>query len=133
MSTAARLARQHHALAPARLYQAVPAADEEGAAEEEEQGDWWEENPDEVDSRGSGHRYTTFQIFTEWFHRLLAGAILGPLVLINWYLIRKSEGCAEFSNQSFCIQAFHLHLQSAIHLSHRRWFWQTVAWVLTRR
>ncbi len=58
---------------------------------EEEQGDWWEENPDEVDSRGSGHRYTTFQIFTEWFHRLLAGAILGPLVLINWYLIRKSE------------------------------------------
>ena len=33
------------------------------------------ENPDEADSRGSGHRYSSFQIFTEWFHRLLAGAL----------------------------------------------------------
>jgi heme A synthase len=58
---------------------------------EEEQGAWWAENPDEVDSRGSGHRYSTFQIFTEWFHRFLAGAFLGPLVLLNWYLLRKEE------------------------------------------
>jgi len=58
---------------------------------EEEQGEWWGENPDEVDSRGSGHRYSTFQIFTEWFHRLLAGAVLGPLVLLNWYLLRRKE------------------------------------------
>jgi len=58
---------------------------------EEEQEAWWAENPDEVDSRGSGHRYSTFQIFTEWFHRFLAGAFLGPLVLVNWYLLRKKE------------------------------------------
>jgi len=58
---------------------------------EEEQEEWWSENPDEVDSRGSGHRYSTFQIFTEWFHRFLAGAFLGPLVILNWFLIRRSE------------------------------------------
>ena len=49
---------------------------------EEEQGEWWDENPDEADSRGSGHRYTSWQIFTEWFHRLLAGALVGPLVIV---------------------------------------------------
>lgn len=58
---------------------------------EEEQEAWWDDNPDEVDSRGSGHRYSTFQIFTEWFHRLLAGAVLGPLVLVNWFLLRRTE------------------------------------------
>lgn len=57
---------------------------------EEEQEAWWSENPDEVDSRGSGHRYSTFQIFTEWFHRFLAGAFLGPLVLLNWFLLRRN-------------------------------------------
>jgi len=57
----------------------------------EEQEAWWQENPDEIDSRGEHHRYTTFEIFTEWFHRLLAGAILGPLVLLNWLLIRREE------------------------------------------
>ena len=56
---------------------------------EEEQGEWWDENPDEADSRGSGHRYTTFEIFTEWFHRLLAGAFVGPLVILNWFLVRR--------------------------------------------
>ena len=34
---------------------------------EAEQEAWYEENPNEIDSRGSGHRYSTFQIFTEWF------------------------------------------------------------------
>ena len=58
---------------------------------EEEQGEWWAENPEEIDSRGSSHRYSTFQILTEWFHRFLAGAVLGPLVLLNWYLLRKDE------------------------------------------
>jgi len=57
---------------------------------EDEQEEWWTENPDEIDSRGSGHRYSTFQIFTEWFHRFLAGAVLGPLVLLNWYFLRRS-------------------------------------------
>ena len=56
---------------------------------EEEQKEWFEENPDETDSRGSSHTYTSFQIFTEWIHRLLAGAILGPLVLLNWWLVKN--------------------------------------------
>ena len=58
---------------------------------EAEQGAWYEANPDEIDSRGAGHRYTTFQIFTEWAHRLLAGVVLGPLVLLNWLLVRREE------------------------------------------
>ena len=57
----------------------------------EEQESWWNENPDEIDSRGEHHRYTTFEIFTEWFHRLLAGAILGPLVILNWLIVRRNE------------------------------------------
>lgn len=57
----------------------------------DEQGEWWGDNPDEVDSRGSAHRYTTFQIFTEWVHRFLAGAILGPLVLVNWFILNRSN------------------------------------------
>ena len=55
---------------------------------EEEQGAWWEENPEEEDSRGAQHRYTTFEIFTEWFHRLLAGALLGPMMLLLWVCTR---------------------------------------------
>ena len=58
---------------------------------EAEQEAWYEANPDEIDSRGAGHRYTTFQIFTEWGHRVLAGAVLGPLVLISWLLVRRDE------------------------------------------
>lgn len=50
----------------------------------EEQGEWWEENPDEVDSRGTEHRYTTDQIFTEWAHRGLVG-IIGILVIYSHY------------------------------------------------
>jgi len=62
---------------------------------EEEQEAWWAENPDEIDSRGSGHRYSTFQIFTEWSHRLVAAVFLGPLVLLNWHLLRKNEETGE--------------------------------------
>tara|TARA_B100000029_G_scaffold131409_3_gene125123 strand:- start:1360 stop:2394 length:1035 start_codon:yes stop_codon:yes gene_type:complete len=58
---------------------------------EAEQEAWYEANPDERDSRGFWHRYTTFQIFTEWSHRVLAGAVLGPLVLIGWLLVRREE------------------------------------------
>ena len=50
----------------------------------EEQEEWWEENPDEIDSRGENHRYTTYQIFTEWAHRGLVG-IIGILVLYSHY------------------------------------------------
>ena len=52
------------------------------SAEDQEQ--WWEENPDEVDSRGAGHRYTSDQIFTEWLHRGLVG-IIGILVIYSHY------------------------------------------------
>ena len=58
---------------------------------EAEQEAWYEANPDEIDSRGGGHRYTTFQIFTEWSHRVLAGVALGPLVLISWVLVRRED------------------------------------------
>jgi len=50
----------------------------------EDQEKWWEENPDEVDSRGAGHRYTSDQIFTEWLHRGLVG-IIGILVIYSHY------------------------------------------------
>jgi len=59
---------------------------------EDDQEAWYEANPDEIDSRGAGHRYTTFQIFTEWAHRVLAGAVLGPLVLASWLLVRREQG-----------------------------------------
>ena len=52
------------------------------SAEDQEQ--WWEENPDEVDSRGDNHRYTSDQIFTEWLHRGLVG-IIGILVIYSHY------------------------------------------------
>ena len=52
----------------------------------DEQEIWWDENPEEIDSRGEHHRYTTFQIFTEWAHRLIAGTILGPLAVSYTHL-----------------------------------------------
>ena len=48
---------------------------------EEEQAAYWEENPDEIDSRGADHRYTVFEIFLEWFHRALVGVIAIPVLL----------------------------------------------------
>ena len=45
----------------------------------EQQETWWQENPDEIDSRGAQHRYSTFEIFIEWFHRLLVGRALMSL------------------------------------------------------
>jgi len=50
----------------------------------EEQAEWWEENPDEIDSRGGTHRYTSYQIFTEWSHRALV-AVIGILVAYSHY------------------------------------------------
>ena len=50
----------------------------------EDQEEWWEENPDEIDSRGGTHRYTTYQIFTEWAHRALVG-VIGILVAYSHY------------------------------------------------
>ena len=37
----------------------------------EDQGEWYDET-EEYDSRGEDHRHTTFEIFVEWIHRLLA-------------------------------------------------------------
>ena len=54
----------------------------------DEQEQYWLENPDEIDSRGEDHRYTVFEIFLEWFHRLLVGIIAIP-ILFNVYLARK--------------------------------------------
>ena len=51
---------------------------------EEQQAEWWEENPDEIDSRGAQHRYTTDQIFTEWIHRALVG-VIGVFVVYSHY------------------------------------------------
>mgnify|MGYP006142845399 CR=1 FL=1 len=56
----------------------------------DEQGVYWDENPDEIDSRGIDHRYTTFEIFSEWFHRLLVGVIALP-VLFNALLARRMK------------------------------------------
>lgn len=56
----------------------------------EEQEAWWEENPSEIDSRGEDHRYTTFEIFIEWVHRLLASIMAIP-VLANFLIIRKKR------------------------------------------
>ncbi len=58
---------------------------------ESEQAEYWEENPEETDSRGENHRYSTFEIFTEWFHRLLVGMILLPVCLYNVYKVKNSK------------------------------------------
>jgi cytochrome c oxidase assembly protein subunit 15 len=50
----------------------------------DDQEKWWEENPDEIDSRGGTHRYTSYQIFTEWSHRALV-AVIGILVAYSHY------------------------------------------------
>ena len=81
---------------------------------ESQQEAWYEENPSEVDSRGSGHRYTTFQIFTEWFHRLLAGVVLGPLVLFNWWLVRKEDSHGTEALMASSISVFLILWQGAI-------------------
>ena len=57
---------------------------------ESEQETWYSSNPEEIDSRGSDHRYTTFEIFTEWIHRLLASLMAIP-VLANFLIIRKNR------------------------------------------
>ena len=56
----------------------------------EQQETWWQENPDEIDSRGAQHRYSTFEIFIEWFHRLLVGIIAIP-ILLNVFLANKNR------------------------------------------
>lgn len=56
----------------------------------QQQESWWQENPDEIDSRGAQHRYSTFEIFIEWFHRLLVGIIAIP-ILLNVFITNKNR------------------------------------------
>jgi heme A synthase len=55
-------------------------------ASDDEQGQYYADNPGEIPSKGESHRFTTDQIFLEWFHRLLTGLILGPLCILQWIL-----------------------------------------------
>ena len=109
---------------------------------EEEQEAWYIENPDEVDSRGSGHRYTTFQIFTEWFHRILAGLVLGPLVILNWYMLRGSDEKVKFASTLtvvlivwqgaigwLTVEMDNLHWSVALHLSSALAFTMSMFWL----
>jgi heme A synthase len=112
---------------------------------EDEQIQWFDDNPSEIDSRGSSHTYTSFQIFTEWIHRLLAGALLGPLVILNWWMIRKDE---ELTNevklaslisvlligwQGFLgyvtVRLDNLHWSVALHLSSALLFLMSLIWI----
>ena len=109
---------------------------------EEEQEAWYIENPDEVDSRGSGHRYTTFQIFTEWFHRILAGLVLGPLVILNWYMLRGGGEKVKFASTLtvvlivwqgaigwLTVEMDNLHWSVALHLSSALAFTMSMFWL----
>ena len=80
---------------------------------EDEQAAYWAANPDQIDSRGEDHRYTTFQIFVEWFHRLLVGIIAVPIVL-NVLMARRQRdvyGGAVFN--SAVLSAILLFVQGA--------------------
>ncbi|MDA8546057.1 COX15/CtaA family protein [Candidatus Poseidoniales archaeon] len=70
---------------------------------EAEQEAYWEENPDEIDSRGIEHRYTVFEIFLEWFHRFLVGVIAVP-VLLNLYVSKK--GIDKYGKNNFYSSVF---------------------------
>ena len=109
---------------------------------EEDQEAWYIENPDEVDSRGSGHRYTTFQIFTEWFHRILAGLVLGPLVILNWYMLRGGAEKVKFASTLtvvlivwqgaigwLTVEMDNLHWSVALHLSSALAFTMSMFWL----
>ena len=79
---------------------------------EDDQAAYWEANPDQIDSRGEDHRYTVFQIFVEWFHRMLVGVIAVPIVY-NVVAMRtrrerygsRVERAAQFSAVMLLIQA----------------------------
>ena len=53
---------------------------------QQEQTEWYD-STGEYDSRGENHRYTTFEIFTEWLHRLLATAS-GFVVICGLIVVR---------------------------------------------
>ena len=63
----------------------------------DEQEQYWDENPDEIDSRGEFHRYTVFEIFLEWVHRLLVAIIAVPIVA-NIFIAKKKKDIYGQSN-----------------------------------
>lgn len=69
----------------------------------DEQTAYWEEHPDEIDSRGEDHRYTTFEIFTEWIHRAMAAIIAVP-VLLNALFMRAKRGT--YGNRAYHLSVF---------------------------
>ena len=74
----------------------------------EEQTAYWEANPEEIDSRGEDHRYTTFEIFTEWIHRAMVGVIALP-VLFNALLLRSKRAV-------YGTRAYHLSIFAGVML-----------------
>ena len=81
---------------------------------EEEQTVWWEQNTDEIDSRGENKRYTFFEIFIEWLHRLIVG-ITGFVVLANLYFVNKSKkSLGKDTQYSSYVVALLLFLQALV-------------------
>ena len=50
---------------------------------EEEQGLWWDEHPDEIDSRGADHRYTVFKFLLNGFIGHWQVLYLAPWLFFN--------------------------------------------------
>lgn len=66
---------------------------------EAEQQEWYDANPDELDSRGYGHRYSKSEIFTEWAHRLVA-SLSGVVVIAGLLIARKQRDSLSDTNWS---------------------------------
>lgn len=117
---------------------------------EDEQTAYWEENPDEIDSRGADHRYTVFEIFLEWFHRALVGVIAIPVLLNVLVAKRKIDYYGSTNFRTSIIIAVLLFVQAiagaitvfydnadwsvALHLSLASIFTASILWqyMLTR-
>ena len=58
---------------------------------EVEQTEYWDANPDQIDSRGEDHRYSYLEIFSEWFHRLLVGIVSIPILLNALMMLKMKD------------------------------------------
>lgn len=57
----------------------------------------WYEASGEYDSRGMTHRYTSFEIFTEWFHRLLATGS-GAVCIVGLLIVHRRKEALSSEN-----------------------------------
>jgi cytochrome c oxidase assembly protein subunit 15 len=57
---------------------------------EDDQGAWYDQTG-EYDSRGTEHRYSTFEIFSEWAHRFLASIMAIPVLATFLIVLNKKE------------------------------------------